>query len=198
MDKLSLSTYAAGDCISIPDPSRTSTMASRIEKKKSSLDSVAPSSLSIVPPSSIWRLPSSNLSGPAHREHTLPLSASLRAKSAVVRRHQAAFLVGLNLMSTLRPKDPSLLAFFRAYDSLLPISGGDVVREAELGMAIEDIVKARPKALAAYLYSVINRLLSLVTTYIGAIFVLPIRAPISNLIAFQISSHPQHSPLPVS
>jgi len=39
MDRLSLSTYDAGDCTPMPGPSRTSTMGSRIEKKKSSLDS---------------------------------------------------------------------------------------------------------------------------------------------------------------
>uniref|UniRef100_A0A0K0FC09 LD20667p (inferred by orthology to a D. melanogaster protein) n=1 Tax=Strongyloides venezuelensis TaxID=75913 RepID=A0A0K0FC09_STRVS len=71
--------------------------------------------------------------------------------------HKPLFQVQISAITSIHTQDKYLDAFFRAYNSLKTIKGEEII------MAVNNLAKAQPEPLVAFFYSIIDKLLSLIT-----------------------------------
>ncbi|CEF63950.1 LD20667p [Strongyloides ratti] len=71
--------------------------------------------------------------------------------------HKPLFQVQISAITSIHTQDKYLDAFFRAYNSLKTIKGCEVIS------AVNNLAKAQPEPLVAFFYSIIDKLLSLIT-----------------------------------
>uniref|UniRef100_A0A0K0EPK7 C2 DOCK-type domain-containing protein n=1 Tax=Strongyloides stercoralis TaxID=6248 RepID=A0A0K0EPK7_STRER len=71
--------------------------------------------------------------------------------------HKPLFQVQISAITSIHTQDKYLDTFFRAYNSLKTIKGDEIIS------AVSNLAKAQPEPLVAFFYSIIDKLLSLIT-----------------------------------